>query len=276
METPRNSNNKITKKIWNLSKFAPFLVGALFLKSPSLANAQNIPNQNKTQAEISTSTILDRLDKQIWISLPEKFNGKVLDFVLNDTIMKTKSATDYTEDFIANEIKKDRWINKQNQLLFIRSTIYEWISGDILYDRLDDENEWRWEEYWKALKQINESYDNYKTWFKTYMETKSAEYKQQSTDARQQSADAHQQSADAIAETMKMDTLWIKELIKFYNIYETNSNIIKDEEIKEAKDNAQRFIKDCYKFWIDYKALLIKEIWDKRKVEELLKFYEIE
>ena len=183
MENPKNSRNKADSKKSKISKLlTPFLASTLFFASPDWAIAQNTSNQTRNKAEISTSTILDRLDQKLWVSLPDKFKNKVLDFVLNDTIMHTRSATAYTEDFIINEMKKDRWISKQNQLLFIRSTIYAWISQRTLYDRLDDENENRSDEYEKALKQINSSYEEYKKWFKTYMETWIAEARQQSAE----------------------------------------------------------------------------------------------
>lgn len=51
--------------------------------------------------------IVDRLDKALGVKLPTEFNNKLLDFVQNDTIMRTRSATAYTEDFILNEMKKD-------------------------------------------------------------------------------------------------------------------------------------------------------------------------
>lgn len=44
-------------------------------------------------------------------------------------------------------------------------------------------NESRSDEYDKSLKQINSSYEEYKKWFKTYMETWIAEARQQSAEA---------------------------------------------------------------------------------------------
>mgnify|MGYP003308015697 CR=1 FL=1 len=120
--------------------------------NPSWANAQDVSNHTRTKAEVSTSNILDRLNQKVWISLPAEYDWKVLDFVLNDTIMRTKSATAYTEEFIINEMKKDRWISKQNQLLFIRSKIYEWIAQTKLYKLLDDTDINRRSEYKKSLK----------------------------------------------------------------------------------------------------------------------------
>ena len=246
MENIRSSNNRSSQKKWNFSKFIPILAGALLFANPDWAIAQNTSNQHRTQTEVSTSTILDRLNQKIWVSLPDEYNSKVLDFVLNDTIMRTRSATAYTEEFIINEMKEDRWINKQNQLLFIRSTIYEWISKNNLYDRLDDEDESRWNEYEKALKLINNSYEKYKTWFKTYMETKSAEYDKQS------------------AETINSS---LNNLVRFYNRYKKDPNSIKAEEVSRRKEDWKRVIKRCKELWIDYKSKLSPD---------MLKFYGVE
>lgn len=283
MENLRSSNNKAGNRKWKFSKFAPILAGALFLINPSWAKAQDVSNHTRTKAEVSTSTILDKLNKELWISLPDEYNDKILDFVLNDTIMHTRSATAYTENFIINEMKKDRWVSKQNQLLFIRSTIYAWISQRTLYDRLDDENENRSDEYEKALKQINSSYEEYKKWFKTYIEKWIADADRRSAEAERRIADADsltaqykRESAKALEENMKADSLWLKEIIKFYHIYERNPKIVRQEEIAQTRENAKLFINDCIKHWIDYRAVLLKEVWDKRKVEEILKFYGVE
>ena len=270
MENPNNSNNKNSNRKWKFFKFAPILAGSLFFMNPSWADAENASNHTRTKAEVSTSTILDRLNQKIWVSLSDEYNYKVLDFVLNDTIMRTRSATAYTEEFIVNEMKKDRWISKQNQLLFIRSTIYAWISKKPLYDRLDDDNETRSDEYEKALKQINSSYEEYKKWFKTYMETKSAKYDRRS-------ADAQQRSGKAIKEIMKQDSTRVKErMTEFYDLYIQNPNNIKQDDLNFMKKSTKEFIADCKKHWIDYRAILLKEVWDKRKVDAILKFYGIE
>ena len=102
MENLRNTNNKSSQKKWSFSKFVPILAGALLIANPDWVIAQNTSDQNKVQTEVSASTILDRLNQKIWISLPDEYNQKMLDFVLNDTIMRTRCATAYTEDFIIN------------------------------------------------------------------------------------------------------------------------------------------------------------------------------
>ena len=221
--------------------------------------------------------IVDRLDKALGVKLPTEFNNKLLDFVQNDTIMRTRSATAYTEDFILNEMKKDWWISKENQLLFIWSTIYSWISKKVLYDFLDDDNERRSDEYFEAIAQINNSYENYKKWFKTYMETKSAEYDKQSAEARQQSAEYDKRSAEAIKTIMQQDSIWLKKsMIEFYEIYTKSPSTVKEDDIKFAKESTKTIIGDCKKYWIDYKAILLKEVWDRKKVDAILKFYGVE
>ena len=75
---------------------------------------------------------------------------------------------------------------------------------------------------------------------------------------------------------MQKDTLWLKEMVKFYSLYTKNPNNITPEEIEKSKKLLQRVIPDCKEYWIDYRAILLKEVWDKRKVDEILKFYGVE
>ena len=244
----------------------------------------------KGQDVSSTSTIIDRLDKKLWVSVPAEYSAKLLNFVLNDTIMRTRSATAYTEEFIINEMKKDWWISKQNQLLFIRSKIYEWISQTKLYKLLDDADINRRSEYKKSLKQIANCYEEYEKWFKTYIEKWIADADRRIADADRRIAVAdrriseadsltaqyRRESAKALKENMKTDSLWLKEIIKFYHIYERNPKIVRQEEIARTRENAKLFINDCIKHWINYRAIILKEVWDRRKVEEILKFYGVE
>ena len=231
----------------------------------------------KGQGVSSSSTIIDRLDKKLWVSVPAEFGAKLLDFVLNDTIMRTRSATAYTEEFIIKEMEKDWWISKQHQLLFIWSKIYGWISQKKLYNRLDDENSERAWEYKKSLKQIASCYEAYKKWFKTYMESVSTEARQQSAEYDRQSAEYDRQSAEAIKKIMQQDSIWIKErMVEFYEIYIKNPSTVKKEDINFAKKSTETIVSDCKKYWIDYRAILLKEVWDMKKVDAILKFYGVE
>lgn len=221
----------------------------------------------KGQDVSSTSTIIDRLDKKLWVSVPAEYSAKLLNFVLNDTIMRTRSATAYTEEFIINEMKKDWWISKQNQLLFIRSTIYAWISQRTLYDWLDDDNETRSDEYEKALKQINSSYEEYKKWFKAYMEKGIADADRRIAEADRTSAEARQQSAEARQQSAESLTSSLENLARFYNRYKKDPSTINDDEVRQRKENWKQVIQRCKDGKINYKDKLSPE---------MLKFYGVE
>ena len=119
--------------------------------------------------------IVDRLNKALLVKLPAEFEAKVKEFAANDTIMRTRSATAFTEQFLIEQFKKDWGIDRQNQLLFMWSTIYSGITNKTLYEFLDDDNEARSDEYDNQLENINKFYESYKKGFKEYMEQKLAE-----------------------------------------------------------------------------------------------------
>ena len=268
MENPKNSRNKANSKKSKISKLVtPILAGTLFFASPDWAIAQNTSNQTRNKAEISTSTILDRLDQKLWISLPDEFKNKVLDFVLNDTIMRTRSATAYTEEFLINEMQNDRWIEKKNQLLFLRSSIYSWISKKTLYDWLDDENESRSDEYDKVLTQISKSYENYKNWFKIYMEEWINESEKKINESQKKIKEYDEQSAKAREQSAESLTSSLENLARFYNRYKKDPSTIKDDEVKQRKEVWKKVIQRCKDDKIDYKAKLSPE---------MLKFYGVE
>ncbi|MBR6128139.1 MAG: hypothetical protein IKQ07_00735, partial [Bacteroidaceae bacterium] len=200
--------------------------------------------------------IVDRLDKALGVTLPSEYRSKVKEFVANDTIMRTRSATQYTEEFIKDEMKKDWGISKQNQLLFMWSKIYGGISQAKLYNWLDDENTARGNEYKKALRPIADFYMEYKTGFKAYMEEKSAEYERQSAEAKRQSAEAVQTS----------------NMITYYGLYQITSyyqlrGVAPESETTEpnefwnhVKEYWEHVANNCEKFNIDYRSLLPLEV----------------
>ena len=100
---------------------------------------------------------------------------------------------------------------------------------------------------------------------------------QRSADAQQRSANAQQRSADAVKEIMKQDSTRVKErMTEFYDLYIQNPNNIKQDDLNFMKKSTKEFIADCKKHWINYRAILQKKVWDKKKVDEILKFYGIE
>ena len=62
----------------------------------------------------------------------------------------------------------------------------------------------------------------------------------------------------------------LKELAKLYNLYQ------QAPQAEREIPNRKNYIEDCKKNNVDYKAILLKELGDKKKVEDLLKFFGVE
>ena len=207
--------------------------------------------------------IVDRLNAKLGVRLPAEFEAKVKEFAANDTIMRTRSATAFTEQFIIEQFKNDWGIDRQNQLLYMWSSIYGGITKKFLYDFLEDDNEARSDEYCSQLKNINQFYEGYKKGFKEYMEQKSAEYDRRS-------AEAQQRSAEAITNSLK-NFVW------FFNRYHMkDKEAIPPDETQAWKNKAMEVFIRCKVINLNYKAILRKELGDDKKVQELLKFYGVE
>ena len=268
-----NTNNYSEKSNkssrWNKLPYTLLLVSLLSLNNPTEAKAVNTYNFNQQNVEVlADSGIVSNIERRTWTVLPRLYADKIRTFVKNSKVIEGSEAK-FTEDFIVNQMKSNWWISKQNQLLFIWDAIYEQITKKNFYDWEDWDNN-RLSEFENAMDSIEVCWKKYREQITSYM-------KQQSAEARQQSAEARQQSAETIKETMRADSLWLKEMIKFYNIYQRNPSIVKEGEIIQAKWHAEHFIKDCKKFWINYRAILLKEVWwYTKKVDKILKFYGIE
>ena len=221
--------------------------------------------------------IVDRLNATLGVRLPAEFETKVKEFAANDTIMRTRSATAFTEQFIIEQFKNDWGIDRQNQLLFMWSSIYGGITKKFLYDFLEDDNEARSDEYCSQLKNINQFYEGYKKGFKEYMEQKSAEYDRRSAEAQQRSAEAQQRSAEAQQRSAEAITNSLKNFVWFFNRYHMkDKEAIPPDETQAWKNKAMEVFIRCKVINLNYKAILRKELGDDKKVQELLKFYGVE
>ncbi len=189
----------------------------------------------------------------------------------NNNVMKDEWTKAFTINFVEKEMEADRWISKENQLLFIRHAIYKQVTDNDLYDGQDGNQKIAEDFNNRGVNiRIRACWQKYRNWALAYMNQRSAE-------ARQQSAEARQQSAEAIKTIMQQDSIRVKErMTEFYDLYIQNPNNIKQDDLNFMKKSTKEFIADCKKRDIDYRAILLKEVWDKRKVEDILKFYGIE
>jgi len=280
LNTPDKRNHKrynSWRKLW----YALVLAGLLDINTPTYA-------QTNTPIKDATEQVQPQIDKA-WIQIPSIYQGKLDEFLKSNNVMKDNDAKNFTEDFISKEIESDRWISKENQLLFIRHSIYKQITNQDLYDGKDNDSKISEDFNNKLVNiRIRACWQKYKNWITSYMNElsteadkksaeyrqqsaeyrqqsaeyrqQSAEYRQQSTEYRQQSAEYRQQSAEALNSSLE-------NLVRFYNRYKKDPSSIKDEEVKQRKEQGKDVIQRCKEVKIDYKAKLSNE---------MLKFYGIE
>ena len=222
--------------------------------------------------------IVDRLNKTLGVRLPAEYEVRVKTFVDTNSVMKDEDAAAFTEQYITKEMGTDWNIDKQNQLLFIWHYIYKQVTDKDLYIGNGGNTQLENDFNNRGINiRIRAGGQKYKNEIIAYMKQLSAEARQQSAEARQQSAEARQQSAEAIKEIMRLDSVWVGNNMKeLYNIYKENPTIVKQNEIDFMKKTTQERIAQCKKYNIDYRAILLKEVGDAKKVEAMLKFYGVE
>ena len=230
-------------------------------------------NSRRLQEELKNrsadETILDRLNKKLGVQLPAEYEQKVRQyFEKKNNFFNSFSFNSFHEIYIAEQMHADWGISKQNQLIFVWDAIYEQHSKKNIYTGEDGDDK-RLKEFEKVMNRIEQCGKKYPTAFMTYLEQMSAE-------AKQRSAEAKQRSAEAVRGIMKKDSLGLQEMAKFYSLYLKNPGIVRKDEINKSKKLLNWVIPDCKEYNIDYRAILLKELGDKNKVDACLKFYGVE
>lgn len=197
------------------------------------------------------------------IKLPPVYQAKLDDFLVNNNVMKNNNAKTFTMNFVETEMETDWQISKENQLLFIWHSVYKQVTDQDLYNGKDGDQKIAEDFTDKVVNaRIKACSQKYRSCFTAYM--------------NQRSAEAQQRSAEAQQNAMKLDSLWLKEdMLRFYDIYTRSPNIVKQEEINFMKKATNVCITQCKQYGIDYRAILLKETGDGKKVDAILKFYGI-
>ena len=211
--------------------------------------------------------LVDRVSRAVGVRLPDGYEAKVKEFVTKSKVLEGIGG-EFTETWIAGQMKTSWGIDKGNQLLFVWDAVCEQITKKNFYDG-EDGNKKRLDEFEKVMDNIEACGKKFKEEYTAHMKQRSAEYKRQSAEAERRSAEYKRQSAEVSIEG-------VKEAVRFYKLYKNNPNTVLPGEIKLAKEYTVGFINGCKKYNIDYKAELRKELGDDKKVAELLKFYGVE
>ena len=206
--------------------------------------------------------VVDRVSRAVGVRLPDGYETKVKEFVAKSELLKRKSAEDFTERWITEQMKTSWGIDRGNQLLFVWDAVYEQITKKNFYDG-EDGNKARLDEFEKVM-------DNVEACGKKYKEDYTAHMKQRSAEAERRSAEYKQQSAEAITSSLG-------NLVWFYKrVQDKAREPIPPNEIQEWKNVARKVFPRCNDINLNYKAVLRKELGNDKKVEELLKFYGVE
>ena len=204
------------------------------------------------------------------LKLPKVYQTKLDDFLANNNVMKDEGTNAFTKDFVSKEMETDWSISKENQLLFIWHAIYKQVTDKDLYDGQDGDQKIAEDFNNRGVNiRIRACGQKYRNGALAYMNQRSAE-------AQQRSAEAKQRSAEAIKETMKADSLGLEEMAKYYNLCIKNPGTNDQDEIENVKKAAKDIIENCKKYSINYRAILLKEVGDAKKVDAILKFYGVE
>ena len=199
--------------------------------------------------------VVDRVSRAVGVRLPDGYEAKVKEFVAKSELLKRKSAEDFTEQWIAGQMKTSWGIDRGNQLLFVWDAVYEQITKKNFYDG-EDGNKARLDEFEKVMDNVEACGKKYKEDFTAHMKQRSAEAKQRSAEAKQQSAEAKQQSAEAKQSSVVMTYYGLYLCIDCY----TMRNVAYESEIEEFKNYFIHWHKNCKEFNIDYYSLLPTEV----------------
>ena len=261
------SKNKLIKKNDIIS--ALIFLSLLGTPTKIQATTQTTNQQLKNTIELNeTNDLLDKINQKFWINIPSPYNENLKNFISNSATLHNEAAIKFTENFISEQMSQNRWISKENQYLFIRCTIYTTLTNWELYD-WTDWDEKRYIEYENAFEFFLNCEENYKTELRNIMDNEL----QKSRDNLQKSRDDLQKAKNDLLRT---DIEWLMELIRFYNIYQKAPSLVSQEELEQVSNASKDLIRFCKRDWIDYKSVLTKQVWDKKKVEEILKFYDLE
>ena len=260
-----NNINQVTEKTTGQKTFlSKFVYPVALFSLLNLANihdvqAQSNESNNKVNTELSVEEFVSQLDKKLWVALPAGYDSKVRNFVQNNYVMGSNNVRIFTQNFILDEMKKNRWISKQNQLLFIRYSIYYSIEKKDLYD-WTDWDERRLEEFDATLDFIENCGESYINNLNIYINKYVEETRQRTEETRQRTEESKQCTEESIRHIMALDSAWLKSLNNIYDLYKKDPSSVTAWELEQAKKSAAHIVSDCKKYGIDYKKLLSPEV----------------
>lgn len=220
------------------------LATSLNLNSHVEAKTNNVIYDNLPDIELVNSPIdiTWNVERRTWVKFPVEYREKLQEFVDNNVVMQDKDTSKFTEDFIVNQMKSDWWISKPNQLLFLRSIVYNQVTNKDLYD-WSDEDDSRFEEFGNIMDYRENCWQEYKDWLLARL--------------KQRYHEADRMSAEAKKEAVESLNRGIEAMIDFYNSYQISPD---PKRFQSFQTKVKEAISLCKEYGIDYKSHLSPEI----------------
>ena len=172
--------------------------------------------------------IVDRVSRAVGVRLPDGYEAKVKEFAMKSRVLEG-SGGEFTEQWIAGQMKTSWGIDRGNQLLFVWDAVYEQITKKNFYDG-EDGNKARLDEFEKVMDNVEACGKKYKEDYTAHMKQRSAEYKQQSAEAKQS--------------MVIMAYFGLEQCVRFYQLYKKNPSTVMPNDISLMK-NSWRLEKNC-------------------------------
>jgi len=201
--------------------------------------------------------IVGNVEKRTKVRLPEGYENPIRNFIANHNVIKDNAQ--FTEDFIVKEMGTKWGIDDDNQLLFVYCAIGYNYGEDLFTGEDRDKN--RMSQFESVLDKVEDCQNRYDKEFTFCLDKRIAE--------------AEQSIAESDRRIMHSDSIGIKHLLEFCDIYFRSPSVVRQEDIDFARETSKIIIANCKKYGIDYRAILLKETGDRKKVDAILKFYEI-
>jgi hypothetical protein len=115
------------------------------------------------------------------VRLPDGYEAKVKEFVTKSKVLEGIRG-EFTETWIAGQMKTSWGIDKGNQLLFVWDAVYEQITKKNFYDG-EDGNKKRLDEFEKVMDNVEACGKKFKEDFTAYMKQRSAEAERRSAES---------------------------------------------------------------------------------------------
>jgi len=256
--------DKIRSSSWKknnlLSKFKNFWLISVLLATlatnpkDAVAKTAYWNGIKEITEQVNTPSLVDIIQQRTWVQLPKQYQNLVRDCINNSDVFTSKNMSEFFVDFITEQMGQDWGISKQNQLFFLIDVVFTGFHNEAIFDWEDQDT---LNEYEKAESYIEKAFDDFENKLKAHL-----------VKLKEESKDIEQKIIEEI-------NIWIKNLIRFYKIYEKDKSIVKEEELNYSINYAKWIIEGCNEHDIDYKSELMKELKDEKRVNKMLELLKI-